>query len=469
MRRRILPLLLLLCVPVPATAAEATDPTGSWIGTLVGPGAAFELVLRIRASDGGGWQARLDVPVRGVFDSVVRVGVAGDSLNLELSGAIAFHGVRTTQDTLDGTWSQQGYRLPLRLVRQTADAARRRPQDPAGAVTYVQREVRFRSPDGEHLAGTLHVPARGGPHPAAVLVAGSGPQDRDGSHAGHRPFAVLADHLARQGIAVLRYDQRGVGASTGDFAAATPQSFAADAAAAWAFLAAQPGIDTARVGFIGHSEGGMIAPLAVRQHALLPAFVVLLAAPGLPIRDVALAQAQTIARAEGAPERWVAAHALRVADILDLYDLERDDASLAAAIRSIIEPAFLDSPLSMGQQRAHVDAIVSAYLSPWSRAAFRHDPAAVLRSISAPVLALGGSLDTQVDTPANLDAITNALRDAGIPRFTVETMPGLNHFFQSARTGAPSEYGSIDETFAPAALLRISSWIHETMRNAAAH
>jgi uncharacterized protein len=444
------------------------DPTGAWVGTLVGPGAAFEMVLRIRESAGGVWEARLDVPGRGVFDSVVRVGMAGDSVHLELPGAIAFHGVRTAHDTLDGTWSQQGYRLPLRLVRQNSDAARRRPQDPSGPVSYLQRDVRYTSADGELMAGTLHVPAGDGPHPAAVLVAGSGPQDRDGSHAGHRPLAVLADHLARNGIAVLRYDQRGVGASSGDFAAATPLSFAADAAAAWAFLATQPGIDGARVGFIGHSEGGMIAPLAIQQHDLLPAFVVLLAAPALPIRDVALAQARTIARAEGAPEAWVAAHAGRVADILDLYELEPDDATLAAAIRSIIERAFRDSPLSSVQQRAHIDAIVGAYLSPWSRAAFRHYPAAVLRSISAPVLALGGSLDMQIDAHVNLDAITNALHDAGNPRVTAETMPGLNHFFQSARTGAPSEYGTIDETFAPAALLRISSWIRDTMRNAAA-
>jgi uncharacterized protein len=336
-----------------------------------------------------------------------------------------------------------------------ADPVLRRPQEPARPLPYDERDVRVVAADGEMLAGTLVLPMGTGPFPAVVLIAGTGPQDRDASVAGHRPFLVLADHLVRRGVAVLRYDERGVGASGGSHAAATSLDLAADAASAVHWLRSQARVDAHRIGIIGHSEGGMVAPLAAADGHV--AFVVLLAAPGVPIRELAPRQAAAMARAEGATAGQVASNVRMSSSIAALFAQELTPDELLARARSILEEGF--AALHPSLRAREVERALAHYASPWAQFALRHDPGPHLAALRVPVLALNGRRDTQVDAATNLAAIEAALRRGGNNRADVRALPGLNHYFQTARTGAPSEYGHLSETFSPVALNAISDWI----------
>ena len=286
----------------------------------------------------------------------------------------------------------------------------------------------FLNPEGGHaLGGTLTRPFEDAPFPAVVLISGSGPQDRDESLAGHRPFLVLADHLARNGIAALRYDDRGVGASGGDFSQATTEDFATDALAAVAYLKSRDDIDPGAIGLAGHSEGGLVAPMsAVRSSDV--AFLVLMAAPGVDGARILIAQGELIARAGGATEEAIAANRERQEEVFSLLREEPDPAVASSAVEAVV----------------------------------RHDPAAVLEQVTVPVLAMTGEKDLQVPHEENLSAIAAALERGGNRSYEVHALPGLNHLFQHAETGAPSEYSSIEETWSVDSMQLLSDWIRRT-------
>ncbi|CAN5659105.1 alpha/beta fold hydrolase [soil metagenome] len=425
----------------------------------MGPGNVLPLVLRIRRSESA-WEGQMDLPAHGVFDSTVGLGLLGDSLRIEMGrlGA-SFAGVLAAADTVTGTWSQAGLTLPLSLVRQSPDPQRRRPQDPSGVLPYRVQDVTFRSTaDSLRISGILTLPAGAQPRAAVVLLGGSGPQDRDAAIAGHRPFAVIADHLARSGIAVLRYDERGVGGSTGDFSTATTLDFADDAQAAVDFLATHFDVVGSPIGVIGHSEGGIVAPLVANRSASV-SFVVLLAAPGVSMREIALAQAGDMTRAQGMSAAWVRDHVAMVEAVFDLFALDLPAMDLAPRIRPLLERSQADSPWPEPVRSARIDHALATYLSPWAQFAFRYDPGPALRALRVPVLALNGDLDAQVRAVPNLAAIAAAVADGGSGSAVTAVLPGLNHYFQTAVTGALDEYATIEETFAPAALTRISDWI----------
>jgi uncharacterized protein len=351
------------------------------------------------------------------------------------------------------TWSARSSAAP-----GAGDPERRRPQEPRRPLPYGEQHVSYLSERGVRLAGTLTLPPGRGPHPAVVLIGGTGPQDRDAAIAGHRPFLVLADHLTRRGIAVLRFDERGVGGSSGDFAAATTLDFATDVVAGVELLAAHPRIDAARIGLVGHSEGGMVAPLAANRSDRV-ACVVLLAAPGLPMREVGVRQAEAIARAAGATEAEVAARVRLSSAILGLLAEDVDEETLRARARPVLEEGFARVPLGVRARERQIELALEHYASPWAQFALRYDPRPALRALRVPVLALNGSLDVQVDATNNLPAIAAALQSGSAPHFTVRELPRLNHLFQTARTGGLGEYPLLEETFSPAALRIISDWI----------
>jgi pimeloyl-ACP methyl ester carboxylesterase len=337
--------------------------------------------------------------------------------------------------TIAGTLHQGGTAKPFSLERTD----RVRPP-------YAELEVAIESAHHVTLAGTLTVPDGVPRAPAVVLVTGSGPQDRDECVVGMRPFRQLADHLARHGIAVLRYDDRGTAGSTGDFAAATAADFTDDAEAAVRFLRARAEIDPRRVGVLGHSEGGLIAPmLAARTRDV--AFIVLWAGPGLPLVDVVLQQAADILRAEGTQPATIdeqldherrAFAALRVA---------KTDAELHAALHAIVA------------DDAWVDAKQKEIGSAWMRWYLDYDPAATLRKVRCPVLAINGGLDMQVAPGANLAAIRRALEAGHHRDFEIVELPGLNHLFQPTKTGAPSEYRTNPPVLDAAVLDATTRWL----------
>ena len=368
-----------------------------------------------------------------------------------------------------GKLRQNGTTFPVLFRRLTDDmhvGDGSRPQDPRPPLPYGQREVGFTSRDGTRLAGTLSVPLGGGLHPAVLLISGSGVQDRDGSLMGHRPFLVLSDHLTRAGIAVLRVDDRGVGGSGGDTAAASIDDKVDDALAGLAWLAAQPGVDAAHLGLIGHSEGGAIAPLAaVRATSPGVAFVVLLAAPGVSGAELSLAQTEAQLRAVGAAESLITAQRASQATLLKAQLAGASGEALRAAVTAHVDrvaaivPAAERASYEGAARQLMIDTSVAALATKASRSFSLLDPTVALARLHVPVLAMNGSLDLQVPATENLGKIQAALARAGNLDVSAVVLPGLNHLFQPARKGLPVEYPLIDVTLDPVVLDGIREWI----------
>ena len=436
---------------------------GSWQGSIDRNGATLRLVLRV-ASGVRGTSAMLDSPDLMAYGLPVSdLARAGRrvSFNVPASGA-AFSGtIGDGGEAISGTWARPGSPdVALTLVRGPSTTARARPQLPRPPFPYRSHEVRFANPraSGVTLAGTLTLPEGQGPFPAAILISGSGPQDRDETVFGHKPFAVLADHLTRAGIAVLRYDDRGFGGSTGSHAGATSADFATDAIAAFALLRGRAEIDPRAIGFIGHSEGGLIGPVAALDNPDL-AFLVLLAGPGTQTGRLMESQRRAIGRSVGASEVELDNSAPLHQRLYAIAAGDLSDADARAAMRTALtDDAAAGASLPPIQRDGMIDRVVD----PWFRWFARYDPAPVLARIRIPVLAINGALDQQVVASENLAGIRSALERN--PDATVLELAGLNHFFQTARTGGIGEYADIEETIAPVALATIADWIRARFR-----
>ncbi len=287
---------------------------------------------------------------------------------------------------------------------------------------------------------------------AVVLLSGSGAQDRDEAVFGHRPFFVLADHLTRRGIAVLRVDDRGVGESEGTMAVATMEDFVTDALSAVSYLVGRSDIDRTRIGLLGHSEGASVAPLAANRSDDV-AFVVLLAGMGMTGRELLELQLVAINRAMGMPESVTEARSTMQKRLLDIATTASNDNAVAEQARAVLSESGLTGDAAEAQVRA--------LLTPWMKFFLSYDPLPALRELRVPVLALNGEKDTQVPPAENLGPTEAALREGGNPDFTVRELQGLNHLFQTAETGSPTEYAQIEETMSPVALEIVADWIAE--------
>jgi hypothetical protein len=464
--RKLLPAVVALALGGPSASAIAQEPpspgsfVGSWKGPLDVGTAKLTLVFHVIEAEGSGFRGTLDSPDQGAIGiPATEVTVQGNTLRF----AVAALGVRYVAtlspdgSTLTGTFTQGPAEFPLILTRGEAEAPPR-PQTPTLPLPYRSQDVLVRNDQaGVALAGTLTLPDGPGPFPAAVLVSGSGPQDRNESLLGHKPFLVLSDHLTRAGIAVLRYDDRGVGESTGDFATATSRDFTSDALAAVAFMRARR--DMGAVGILGHSEGGLVGPMAAALSDDV-AFVVMLAGPGIPGGEILQLQSELINRAEGAPDEVVRLNAAIQARMFDIVKREQDPVAAAPLLRAVLQEASAGLPQGVSTPQA-IEAQISQINSPWFRFFLTYDPRPTLAQVKVPVLALNGSLDLQVPAEVDLREVGAALARGHNPDATTRLLPGLNHLFQQAQTGAPSEYANISETMNPVALEAVSSWIME--------
>ena len=432
---------------------------GTWAGTLDTGGAGnLRIVFHLTAGDSGSLDATMDSPDQGAFGIAAGpVTVADGSIRIEVpvvaghyEGRIAENGPR-----IDGTWNQGGASLAL-VLEPSEDSAPERPQEPTEPYPYEATDVSFESvAPGVTLAGTLTTPPGDSPHPAVVLVSGSGPQDRDETVFGHKPFLVLADHLTRQGIAVLRYDDRGVGESTGDISTAVTPDFADDAQGAVRYLQTLPEIDRAKIGIIGHSEGAIVAPIVANRSDDV-AFAVLLAGTGVNGEELLVMQLIAINRAMGVSEEITQQRSALQTDLLATLGSTPDDSTAAREALRILADAGVTGEAANAQ--------VTALLNPWMRYFLVYDPLPELREIEVPVLMMWGAKDMQVPPEGNREPADEALRASGNPDVTSSVLPGLNHLFQTADTGSPTEYATINETFAVAALEMISDWIAARVR-----
>ncbi len=366
---------------------------------------------------------------------------------------------------IEGTWRQGALQAALNLTRDAVPAAPRRPQEPQPPLPYSAEDVTFRNEAaGLNLAGTLTRPPGEGPHPAVILITGSGTQDRNETVAGHRPFLVLADYLTRRGFAVLRCDDRGAGKSdmpSGDF---TTRDLAGDTQAAFDFLKGQPGIDGRRIGLTGHSEGGVIAPMVAADNPEV-AFVVLMAGTGAPGAQVLESQVELLARAEGKSEAEVRHVAQAEKDVLAAVLGDGDPAVRRQRAAELIRNSLSDDQKKqLPDPEQFIGQQLDALFSPWMQFFLTFDPRPTLARVKCPVLAVGGEKDAQVPAAVHLPLIERAVRDGGNTRVTVKLLPGLNHLFQTCGTGAVSEYAAIEETLSPLFLQTVGDWLAETAK-----
>ena len=448
--------------PAGAGAKKPSDAIasaeGMWQGALEGNGMRLRLQLHVLHDDQKQLVAALDSPDQGVSGlPAIRVSQkeAGFHFEIPVVSGVYDGTLNTAKTAITGTWTQDNVEQKLDFQRSDQLLELVRPQNPVKPYPYKEEEITF--PNGNakiSLAGTLTVPRGPGPFPAAILLSGSGPHDRDESLIGHRPFLVLADHLTRKGIAALRFDKRGIGKSTGNYANATTEDFASDAEAALAYLKTRREIDAKKTGLIGHNEGGMIAPL-VAAHSSDVAWIVLLAGPGLRGEDTLLLQSELILKTAGVDDEQVAKTREFNKQTYTLVRQERDPATLEAKLRDLVQ----SSGMSASLPPAAFESQVRLMVSPWFRFFLDYDPLPALQKTMCPVLALNGEKDLQVSPKENLAKIQKALQDGGNQDFQTSELPALNHLFQHSPTGSPTEYGGIEETMAPEALNTVSDWV----------
>jgi len=451
--------------PPPFPVIEGMD--GVWQGVAEMNGAKLRQMIAIRTVPERGTvviynspdQLAMGIPVRDLT-------IDGSAVNFTMmSGLTMFKGMLDeARSELSGefttTLNDNVAKVAFTRGENMDQAPPKRPQNPVEPFPYKAEEVSFANPQapGVQLAGTLTLPEGEGPFPAAIMITGSGGQNRDEALMGHRPFAVIADHLTRNGIAVLRYDDRGIGESKSPtpYDSATSADLATDANAAFAFLRTRSEIDPQAIGFAGHSEGGMIAPIAMADNPGV-AYAVLLAGPGTDLYYLMASQQRLILTSMGASEQQIAdREPVMTAMFKAIGSAPTVEAGREAA-RAVLTPEAMTKlgvPADFDK-----DFIVGQVSSPWFAYFLRYDPVPNLARIRVPLLALNGSLDLQVPAEANLAAIREAT--TGNPDATIVELPGLNHLFQTATTGSIGEYATIEETFAPAALELIGDWIGE--------
>ena len=440
---------------MPANAISPIE--GTWQGAFQNGNMRFRLQLHIAHDDAKkltGTMDSLDQGANGLPMSKLSETNGAVHFEIAIVSGVYAGTLNAARNTMTGKWSQNQDSVALEFKRSDDVLALRRPQNPTKPYPYKEEEVQFSSAKGNAmLSGTLTIPQGAGPFPVALLVAGSGPQNRDEAIAGHSPYHVLSDYLTRKGVAVLRYDKRGIGKSSGDFEAATTEDFAADAEAAVAYLKSRKEIKAGKIGVIGHSEGGLIAPILGSDGTA--AWIVLLAAPAQTGEQIMLEQSEAIAGAAGMPQAQV----LRSLDFdRQAYALVRSEKD-SALLEKKLDAMVTSSGIAEGAVPASVQAQIHMLSSPWFRYFLDYDPLPALGKVKCPVLALNGERDLQVIAKENLALIQKTLEDAGNKDVTTRELPQLNHLFQHAESGTPAEYGAIEETISPEVLQIIGDWI----------
>jgi pimeloyl-ACP methyl ester carboxylesterase len=445
-----------------ATPAQATSGVeGNWQGALDVGNFKLRLVLKISRAADGTLKATVDSLDQSAKDLVVDTITFQDgTLKFEMKALSASFSGNLSKDgaELTGQFTQgRVFPLDFKRVTDVSQLQLRRPQTPKKPYPYAEEDVSYENKqDQVKLAATLTLPPGNGPFPAVVMITGSGSQDRNEALLGHQPFLVLADYLTRRGIAVLRADDRGVGGTSKGGPNDTTENYAADALAGVEFLKTRKEINAKQIGLVGHSEGGMAAPMAAAKSDDV-AFIVLMAGPGIVGEKLLVKQVGLVMAAEcgNETERSMAESQRLFAIVSEEKDpaVARQKLQDAATARAEAAKKRLESQLKAAEAQN------SLFVTPWFRYFLSYDPRPTLMKVRVPVLAINGEKDLQVPPKEDLEAIDQALKDAGNRDYKIVLLPNLNHLFQTSRSGAVSEYADIEETIAPIALQTIGDWI----------
>ena len=458
---------LLIIASALAVAAQtpALNVDGNWLATLTVSDVKLRLILKVEKS-ANGYAAKFDSPDQGAVDLPID-SIVLDGKKLTFSAAkfdITYEGtLNEAGDEISGIFKQRSGSTPMVFKRIAALPTLNRPQEPKKPYPYDEQEVSYRNEkDNVKIAGTLTLPRSAGPHPVVLLITGSGSQDRNETIAGHHPFLLLADYLTRNGIAVLRVDDRGIGGTDTGSLSATSENFAEDVLAGVSFLKQRKEIDPKMIGLIGHSEGGMIAPMVAARSKDV-AFIVLLAGLGQTGEDVIYTQTELIHKAQGTPPETLT-HIISLSRRINaVVKTETDGKRIEQRINE--EIAAYAGTLSEPEKQlfdpaaATIKTFMPMYKTPWYRYFIMFDPRPVLKNVRVPVLALNGEHDLQVAWKENLDLIAASLKAGGNENVTTKAFPKLNHLFQTSPTGLLSEYSQIEETMSPEVLKTMSDWI----------
>ena len=448
-----------------STTINAQDITGSWNGILKIQGMQLRLVFNISKTDEG-YTATMDSPDQGAKGiPVSSTKFENSTLKIELPKAgIKYEGILNEENTFIGTFKQNGLTFPLNLSKGATEKVElKRPQEPNKPYPYYSEEVSFKNKtDNIILSGTLTLPKKDGKFPAVILISGSGPQNRNEELMSHKPFLVLSDYLTKKGIAVLRFDDRGTAKSTGDFKTATTRDFARDIESAFKYLKTRKDIKHDKIGLIGHSEGGIIAPIVASENKDID-FIVLMAGTGIGGDKLLLLQQEEIAKASGTSDEDLSKAQTINKGTFDIILKTKNDKVLKTELTNYLKKTLKDQPKSVIPEGTNIDDYVQLQVKqltgPWILYFLRYNPATTLEKVKCSVLAINGDKDLQVSSKVNLPAIKEALIKGGNKNFTTKELPNLNHLFQECETGLPNEYSIIEQTISPIALEEISNWI----------
>jgi alpha/beta superfamily hydrolase len=458
-------LLILILI---SSITHAQDITGDWHGQLNIMGTKLRISFHIK-QDKGTYISTLDSLDQGAFDLATdSTEFVNGKLTISMKNLGADYVGTLDSKSIKGTFTQNGASFPLDLTGKEIAKPKVviRPQDPIEPFEYLSEEVTFinKSADSIKLAGTLTLPKDVENPAVAILITGSGPQNRNEELGpfNHRPFLVLSDHLTKKGIAVLRYDDRGVAESEGKHKGATSADFATDVAAAVDYLKTRSDIDTHKIGLIGHSEGGFIAPMLASSRDDI-AFIVMLAGTGVDGATILKTQGRKSAELSGESTEKLDFNEQLAGKVFDLVIQEKNTEKLVLKLSELFKKTLENSPKEMTKDLTEetIQSQIKTLSSNWFQYFIRTDPQQFLSKVNCPVLAINGEKDFQVLPKLNLNAIDRILKQANNKDFTIKELAGMNHLFQTAETGAITEYGTIEETFSPIALNIVSEWINK--------
>lgn len=455
-------LVLLLAGLALSSSLSAQDISGAWHGKLSLPTGSLTIVFHISQTEQDVYVTTLDSPDQGANGIKTQTTSFNDSTLIIQIPVIhaSYKGKLNSDNTINGTFTQ-GMPLPLNLKKGEASRPKR-PQEPQPPFPYRSEEVTVRNErDGINLAGTLTLPEKGTKFPAVVMVTGSGAQNRDEEIMGHKPFFVIADYLTRNGIAVLRCDDRGTAASQGTHATATNEDFATDTEAMVNYLRSRKEINAKKIGIIGHSAGGIIAFIVAQKDPSI-AFVVSLAGAGVRGDSLMLKQVELISKSQGMPDAvWQGMKPSIRNRYAILQQTDKTPEELQKELYADVTKTMSPEQLKDLNTIQQLSAQISSMTSPWYLHFMRYDPAQDLKKLKCPVLALNGEKDIQVDAAMNLAAIQERITGNGNKNVTVKAYPNLNHLFQTCEKGTLAEYGQLEETINPEVLKDIIEWIRK--------